>query len=125
MRPSFFSIVAIALIALSAPLNGQDRAAWMKQAKWGVMTHYLSDWIARSEKMTGGKMTVEQWNNLIDHFDVETLAKQLESAGAGYYQITFLRTQPMTAWWESSPASAPAATWSPTFTKRCISAAFF
>ena len=88
MRPSFFSIVAIALIALSAPLNGQDRAAWMKQAKWGVMTHYLSDWIARSEKMTGGKMTVEQWNNLIDHFDVETLAKQLESAGAGYYQIT-------------------------------------
>src|SRR5713101_656130 len=68
---------------LSAPLNGQDRAAWMKQAKWGVMTHYLADWIARPEKMT-----VERWNNLIDRFDVETLAKQLESAGAGYYQIT-------------------------------------
>ena len=83
-----FSIAAIVLLLPSCPTYAQDRAAWMKPAKWGVMTHYLSDWIARSERMTGGKMTVEQWNNLIDHFDVETLAKQLESAGAGYYQIT-------------------------------------
>ena len=66
----------------------QDRAAWMRQARWGVMTHYLADWIARGEKMSGGKMTVEEWNKLVDHFDVEGLAKQLESVGAGYYQIT-------------------------------------
>jgi hypothetical protein len=57
----------------------------MKEARWGVMTHYLADWIARGEKI---KMSVEQWNDLVDHFDVEGLAKQLESVGAGYYLIT-------------------------------------
>jgi hypothetical protein len=57
----------------------------MKEAKWGVMNHYLADWIARVEKM---EMSVEQWNKLIDRFDVERLAKQIESVGAGYYLIT-------------------------------------
>ncbi len=33
-------------------------------------------------------MTPAEWNKLIDNFDVEGLAKQLESAGAGYYLIT-------------------------------------
>jgi hypothetical protein len=49
------------------------------------MTHYLSDWIART---SGEPMTVERWNNLVDHFDVEKAASQLQSAGAGYYQIS-------------------------------------
>lgn len=61
------------------------RAAWMKDARWGVMTHYLADWIARDAKEA---MTVEGWNKLIDGFDVETLAGQLQSVGAGYYIIT-------------------------------------
>jgi alpha-L-fucosidase len=41
--------------------------------------HYLSDKEAR---------TVEEWNQRIDHFDVENLAKQLESVGARYFFIT-------------------------------------
>jgi hypothetical protein len=57
----------------------------MAAARWGVMNHYLADWIARS---THQPMTVERWNSLIDHFDVEALANQLQSAGAGYYQIS-------------------------------------
>ncbi len=65
--------------------TSQDRASWMNQAKWGVMNHYLADWIARTTKI---EMNVEKWNELIDAFDIEGLAKQLESVGAGYYLIT-------------------------------------
>jgi len=63
----------------------QHRADWMQQAKWGVMTHYLADWQARTNKLT---MSVDAWNGLIAHFDVESLAKQLQSVGARYYQIS-------------------------------------
>lgn len=62
-----------------------DRAAWMREARWGVMTHYLADWIARG---SGEPMTIGRWNTLIDHFDVEGLAGQLQSVGAGYYLIS-------------------------------------
>ncbi|MBI1898008.1 MAG: alpha-L-fucosidase [Acidobacteria bacterium] len=57
----------------------------MKDAKFGVMTHYLADWIARVHKQP---MNVEEWNRLVDHFDVEGLARQLESAGVSYYLIS-------------------------------------
>ena len=65
--------------------DAQDRSAWMKDARWGVMTHYLADWIARRDSI---KMSVEEWNSLVDHFDVQGLAKQIEAVGAGYYLIT-------------------------------------
>jgi hypothetical protein len=57
----------------------------MQQAEWGVMSHYLADWQARTNKLT---MSVEEWNKLVDGFNVETLATQLQSAGVPYYQIT-------------------------------------
>ncbi len=65
--------------------RAQDRAAWMREARWGVMTHYLADWMARTHNL---QMSVEQWNKLVDGFDVEGIANQLQSAGAGYYLIT-------------------------------------
>jgi alpha-glucosidase len=72
---------------------GRHRADWMrdpasreaKQARWGVMTYYLADWRA---KVDNEKMNAENWNDMVDHFDVEGLAKQIESVGAGYYLIT-------------------------------------
>jgi hypothetical protein len=73
------------LIALAAPGLAQHRADWMQQAKWGVMNHYLADWQARVNHLT---MSVETWNSMIDKFDVEALAKELQSAGASYYQIS-------------------------------------
>jgi len=73
------------LFALTAPALAQHRADWLQQAKWGVMNHYLADWQARVNQLT---MSVDAWNGLIDKFDVETLAKQLQSAGAPYYQIS-------------------------------------
>jgi hypothetical protein len=68
-----------------AAQNPPNRAAWMKDARWGVMTHYLADWRARADKV---ETTVENWNQMIDNFDVEGLANQLESVGAAYYLIT-------------------------------------
>src|SRR5271169_4679132 len=76
---------AAALLTSAAMLDAQERAAWMQQAQWGVMNHYLADWQARVHSLT---MSVEQWNKMVDGFDVETLARQLQSVGARYYQIT-------------------------------------
>lgn len=73
------------LLMIFSTALAEDRAAWMGQAKWGVMTHYLADWVAHD---SGDKMTVERWNNLVDRFDVEKAAQQLQAAGAGYYQIS-------------------------------------
>jgi Alpha-L-fucosidase len=63
----------------------EQRAGWLRDAKWGVMTHYLADWIADRERT---ETNVERWNEMIDNFDVERLAEQLASIGAGYYLIT-------------------------------------
>lgn len=57
----------------------------MREAKWGVMNHYLADWQAHVHRLN---MNVEEWNKLIDGFNVEGLAAQLQSAGASYYQIS-------------------------------------
>jgi hypothetical protein len=64
-----------------------NRAVWMQDPRyrWGVMTHYLADWQARDHKL---EMSIERWNQLIDNFDVEKMARSLESVGAGHYQIS-------------------------------------
>jgi hypothetical protein len=41
----------ILLLACGAISSAQDRAAWMPQAQWGVMTHYLADWQARAHNL--------------------------------------------------------------------------
>ena len=91
------SIAVLAVFVSSVPAApAEPRAAWMRQARWGVMTHYLADWIwgdeakakglSREERQT--LQTVEAWNALVDGFDVEALAKQLEEVGAGYYLLS-------------------------------------
>ena len=81
------ALLAALIVMPGSPVvaQAQDRAAWMREARWGVMTHYLADWKAREFKLD---MNVEQWNKLVDGFDTEGLARQLESAGAGSYLIT-------------------------------------
>ena len=77
------------ICAVSAqPTNeapSSPRAAWMAEAKWGVMTHYLADWRSRVD---GEPMSIEHWNDLVDHFDVEGLADQIKATGAGYHILT-------------------------------------
>jgi hypothetical protein len=71
----------------SQQLYIDNRAGWMQDPRycWGVMTHYLSDWQAHTHNL---EMTVDLWNKLIDSFDVEGMAKRLESVGAGHYQLS-------------------------------------
>jgi hypothetical protein len=57
----------------------------MRGRKWGVMTHYLADWQARLHNLT---MSAEEWNKLIDGFDVDKLASELQAVGASWYQIS-------------------------------------
>jgi alpha-L-fucosidase len=84
-------LLAIAMLFVGVALRPglaqetPDRTVWMKDAKWGVMTHYLADWIAQ---VYNEQMTVERWNELVDHFDVEGLADQIKSTGAGYHILT-------------------------------------
>ena len=69
------------------PNTGSGRAAWMQNPRyaWGVMTHYLADWQCRAH---GLEMSVDQWNKMIDGFDIVGMAKRLEQAGAGHYQLS-------------------------------------
>ena len=77
------AMLLLLLLCSVLPASAQDRAAWMKQARWGVMTHFLAEWIAPE-----AHRSIETWNQLIDNFDAEGLAKQLESVGAGYHLLT-------------------------------------
>jgi alpha-L-fucosidase len=83
MKLDSCAVAALALLSWTG--SAQDRAAWLQNARWGVMTHYLADWQARTHNLT---MNVEEWNRLIDDFDADGIAKQLEAAGAKYYQIS-------------------------------------
>ena len=81
----FTALLSCAVILSAQNGTGQHRADWMQTAKWGLMGHYLADWQAKAHHVPMG---VEEWNRLIDGFDVDGLAQQLASVGASYYQIS-------------------------------------
>lgn len=81
MRALGLSLLACWVAAAPA----RHRADWMREPGWGVMAHYLADWIARSHKL---EMSPAEWNRLVDGFDAEGLADQLAAAGAGYFLIS-------------------------------------
>ena len=82
---------------LSAPAAAAEhRAEWLRRARWGVMVHYLADWIWSQEALAKGLSreeaaklrSVEGWNALVDGFDVEGLAAQLAELRAGYFLLS-------------------------------------
>lgn len=58
---------------------------WLHDAKWGVFLHYLD---SRAGDTDASPTSSEVWNARVDAFDVELLAGQLASVGAGYVGIT-------------------------------------
>ena len=54
------------------------RAAWMREAGWGVFCHYL----------TAPEMGTDAWNAQVDAVDVLALAEQLAAVGAPYFFLT-------------------------------------
>src|SRR4051794_34285688 len=63
-----------------------DRGRWMREARWGVFTHYLADW--KAQDLNIRPMTIDKWNNLVDHVDADALADQLQKLGVKYYFLT-------------------------------------
>jgi alpha-L-fucosidase len=74
---------AVVRAAEDAQLAQHQRADWLKEAKWGVFMHYMADTVFK-----GDHITVEKWNEAVDAFDVNGLAEELASAGAGYFVLT-------------------------------------
>ena len=58
---------------------------WFRDAKWGVFVHYLAG-LPSADQPEG--TTVAGWNERIDGFDVDGLARQLAAIEAGYLFIT-------------------------------------
>ncbi|MFZ2657545.1 MAG: alpha-L-fucosidase [Victivallales bacterium] len=58
---------------------------WMRDARWGVMTHYLPDLPSAVEPAA---MTVSKWNRLVDKFDVPDFVGTVAGTGAGYLIFT-------------------------------------
>ena len=69
----------------SADSTVPNRAEWMGKSRWGIMVHYLADWRARTDHVT---ITPAAWNHLVEGVDVAKLARQVDSAGAGYLIFT-------------------------------------
>lgn len=57
---------------------------WFSAKKWGAMSHYLFS----RNKDESEEDAIARFNAQVDAFDVEGLAKQLHTAGAGYYIFT-------------------------------------
>ena len=67
------------------PDGSPNRAVWMAQGSFGVMTHYLG---APPSSDGGAELTAETWNAQIDAFDVEGLVTQVASTRAKYLLFT-------------------------------------
>ena len=74
-------------------MQAQDR---MMRKKWGVFNHFLygsergyTDY--RGENGGEIRRMAEEWNDQVDSFDVEKLARTLHEAGCGYYMITVMQ----------------------------------
>lgn len=77
----FLGRAAFAADEVKPPQN--PRTDWFKEAKWGVFMHYMADTVLKGEQPT-----LENWNQAVDAFDVNGLADQLASTGAGYFVLT-------------------------------------
>jgi len=58
---------------------------WFKNARWGVMTHYLAGIPGGG---IGNERSSDEWNRQVDAFNAKGLAAQLEETGAKYLLFT-------------------------------------
>src|SRR3982750_3962038 len=81
MRNRLLLIILVLLVSPVKKIIGQERAGWMQSAKFGVMTHYLQDWLSQTENLS---IDVDKWNDLVNHFNTDKLAESVKATGAGY-----------------------------------------
>src|SRR5689334_23196332 len=83
----FAKAAVLGFLLIAHPAHAEknsDRADWMRAARFGVMTHFLHDWIMQDQR---DQMTPENWNKLVAGFKVDAVADQLKSVGAAYYLL--------------------------------------
>jgi len=66
-------------------MSDADRAAWLRDAGWGVCIHWLADLPSQAAP---ADISADEWNRRVDAFDVAGLAQQLASVGAGWLLFT-------------------------------------
>lgn len=82
----WIAVLVIGAAAASLRSAGAaERAGWLHEARWGVMTHYLG---APPSSSGGAELTADSWNDQVDRFDVAGLADQVASTGAKYLLFT-------------------------------------
>ena len=70
---------------MSATIWQRADTTWFREARWGVLCHYLA---APPSSSGEGNVTADEWNRLVDGFDVDGLAVQLSNAGVPYFFLT-------------------------------------
>lgn len=56
------------MAALFLSLSAQNGAAWLKEAKWGVMLHYTATILASENHLDPDSISLDNWNDLINNF---------------------------------------------------------
>ncbi len=79
------ALVGAAILACPPVSDAAEKTAWLHEARWGVMTHYLG---APPSTAGGAELTADMWNRQVDAFDVAGLADQVASTGAKYLLFT-------------------------------------
>ena len=70
---------------MSATTWQRADTTWFREARWGVLCHYLA---APPSSSGEGNVTADEWNRLVDGFDVDGLAVQLSNVGVPYFFLT-------------------------------------
>lgn len=84
------NILIVMILLLSTVISSGPASAtpynsntdWFMNAKYGYLFHYLAGY----NDIKGSN--IEEWNNSVNSFDVNTFADQMEEAGAGYVIFT-------------------------------------
>jgi alpha-L-fucosidase len=83
--PSAVSLLGLFCLSPAFGQVARSNTDWFRDARWGVMTHYLG---APPSTAGGSELTAELWNQQVDAFDVTGLADQLAATGAKYLLFT-------------------------------------
>ncbi len=83
--PSVVSLLGLFCLSPAFGQVARSNTDWFRDARWGVMTHYLG---APPSTAGGAELTAEMWNQQVDAFDVTGLADQLAATGAKYLLFT-------------------------------------
>ena len=67
------------------------RTDWFYKSKWGIFNHYLNGLQNNPNHPANMSVGHLNWNEHVEAFNTDLLAKQLHEAGAGYYIITIMQ----------------------------------